>query len=45
MGKKAREMGIATMEECEEMAKAWEEWVATEDASYGSMHGEILIRK
>lgn len=31
--------------EMDEMAKAWDEWVEAADGSYGSMHGEILIRK
>ena len=45
MGKKALEMGLATTAELEDMARAWEEWVETEDACYASLHGEVLIRK
>jgi len=42
---KALELGIATEADFEEMAEAWAEWQATEDACHGMMHGEILIRK
>ena len=45
VGKKALSMGIATTADLEEMAKAWEEWAAAEDACYASLHGEVLIRK
>ncbi|KAK0921270.1 hypothetical protein LTS16_004903 [Friedmanniomyces endolithicus] len=42
---KALELGIATEADFEEMAEAWAEWQAAEDAYHGMMHGEILIRK
>jgi len=42
---KALELGIATEADFEEMAEAWAEWQAAEDACHGMMHGEILIRK
>ena len=42
---KAIEMGNATGEEIDEMAKAWEEWMDTDDASLGIMNGEALITK
>ena len=45
VGKKALEMNLATKTELEEMAKAWEEWAVTEDACFGCLHGEILVRK
>ena len=45
MRQKGLEMGIATEADLKEMAGAWDEWVATEDACLGCMHGEILIRK
>lgn len=43
--KKALEMGIATADELEEMAKAWEQWMEAEDGWFGCMHGEVLIYK
>ncbi|KAK5107367.1 hypothetical protein LTR62_001347 [Meristemomyces frigidus] len=43
--KRIRELGLATEEEIREMGDAWDEWIGTEDACHGSMHGEILIRK
>lgn len=43
--KKAIEMGNATGAELDEMAKAWEEWMETDDASLGIMNGEALITK
>ncbi|TXB99503.1 hypothetical protein FocTR4_00014174 [Fusarium oxysporum f. sp. cubense] len=42
---KAIEMGSATGDELDEMAKAWEEWIETDDASLGIMNGEALITK
>lgn len=45
MRQKGLEMGIATEADLKEMAEAWDEWVATENACLGCMHGEILIRK
>lgn len=42
---KAIREGMATIEEFEQAALAWEEWVRTEDACLGMMHGEILIEK
>lgn len=45
MRKKALEMGIATEASLDAMAQAWDEWVETEDACIGCMHGEILIQK
>lgn len=45
IGKKALEMGLATQEELEEMARAWEEWSVAEDAWFGCLHGQVLIRK
>lgn len=45
MRKKALEMGITTEEELQEMAEAWDEWIDQEDASFGCMHGEILVSR
>ncbi|EPS41314.1 hypothetical protein H072_4806 [Dactylellina haptotyla CBS 200.50] len=42
---KARKFDTGNEEEFEEMAKAWEEWADTEDATLASIHGEILIQK
>ncbi|ROV90139.1 hypothetical protein VPNG_09787 [Cytospora leucostoma] len=48
-GGRLREVGLsaklATEEDLEEMATAWEEWAENEQAILGMMHGEILIRK
>nr|POE51653.1 putative methyltransferase c1b3.06c [Quercus suber] len=43
--KKALKEGWATAEDYDEAAQAWDEWARTEDATFGAMHGEILIRK
>ena len=45
MTAKIREMGLASEEEIKEMGDAWDQWIATEDACHGSLHGEILIHK
>lgn len=37
--------GLITENDLDEMAKAWEEWVESDDASLGMIHGEILIQK
>lgn len=29
----------------ERMAKGWEEWIETEDANFGCLHGEVIVRK
>ncbi|KAL6915839.1 hypothetical protein ACHAP8_005443 [Fusarium lateritium] len=42
---KAIEMGNATGDELDEMAKAWEQWIERDDASLGIMNGEALITK
>ncbi|KAF7546298.1 hypothetical protein G7046_g9337 [Stylonectria norvegica] len=42
---KAVEMGIATEEDIETMAKAWEEWSEIGDASLGIMNGEVIVEK
>jgi hypothetical protein len=41
----ALELGSVTEEDLEEMAQAWEKWAATENATLGMLHGEILIEK
>lgn len=38
-------LGLATEEEYEKMATAWEQWIAAEDGSLGIMNGELIIRK
>lgn len=45
MRKKAIELGIVTETDLDDIAKAWDEWIATEDACFGLMNGEVLIRK
>ncbi|KAF4966530.1 hypothetical protein FSARC_5772 [Fusarium sarcochroum] len=42
---KSIELGLATGDELDDMAKAWEQWVETDDASLGIMNGEALITK
>jgi hypothetical protein len=42
---KVLELGLATEDDLEEMAKAWEEWQEREDAIVGMMHGELLVQK
>ncbi|ORY71961.1 S-adenosyl-L-methionine-dependent methyltransferase [Pseudomassariella vexata] len=37
--------GFSTEDELEEMAKAWEEWEGTDDATLAMMHGEIIVQK
>lgn len=39
------ETGIASEDELEEMAKAWEEWVEKDDATLAMMQGEIMVQK
>ncbi|KXT06289.1 hypothetical protein AC578_9130 [Pseudocercospora eumusae] len=29
----------------ENMAKAWQKWIETEDANFGCLHGEVIVRK
>ena len=45
MRKKALEMGLVTEVDLEDMVKDWIEWIATDDACLGCMHGEILVLK
>ncbi|KAK5114062.1 hypothetical protein LTR85_010368 [Meristemomyces frigidus] len=45
MRMKATDLGLATETELDDMGNAWDEWMATEDACFGLMNGEILIRK
>ena len=46
MRKKAVEIGsITDDQQVEEMAKAWEKWAETDEATLGMMHGEVLIQK
>ncbi|KAI9154871.1 methyltransferase [Paramyrothecium foliicola] len=45
MRKASVRLGISTGEEMDKLADGWEKWANTEDASFGMMHGEILIHK
>lgn len=45
VGRKAEELGIATREEMESVAKAWEEWIDNDEGYYGLPSTEILCRK
>lgn len=45
MRKRAIEKGIRTAEELDEMSKAWDEWIATEDACAACINGQIILTK
>lgn len=45
MRKKILDLGIATAAELDEMGREWERWMETEDATCGTIHGQILVRK
>ena len=40
---KALEMGIVTESELRGMKEAWEEWMQSEDAWFGCLHGEVIV--
>ena len=42
---KALKFDLATENDFEEMAVAWEEWAKRDDASLAMLHGEILVQK
>ena len=48
-GGRLREGGLtfrlATENDLEEMARAWEEWARREDSSLAMLHGEVLVQK
>jgi hypothetical protein len=37
--------GITTEQDLDEMAKAWDEWSDSDEASLAMMQGEILVQK
>lgn len=45
MRRKALELGFATESELDEMGAEWQRWMETEDATCGTIHGEILVMK
>lgn len=45
MRKKILELGVATEAEMDEMGAEWQRWMETEDATCGTIHGQILVRK
>lgn len=45
VGEIAKKTGLATEEDLEEMATAWEDWATREDSSLAMMHGEIVVEK
>jgi len=45
MRKKALELGIATEAELDEMGAEWQRWIDTEDATCGTIHGQLVITK
>ncbi|EME80241.1 uncharacterized protein MYCFIDRAFT_78002 [Pseudocercospora fijiensis CIRAD86] len=44
MRAKAQKLGYEERD-LESMAKGWEEWIETEDANFGCLHGEVIVRK
>jgi ubiquinone/menaquinone biosynthesis C-methylase UbiE len=45
MRKKALELGVATEAELDEMGAEWQRWIDTEDATCGTIHGQLVITK
>ena len=45
MRKKALDLGVATEAELDEMGAEWQRWIDTEDATCGTIHGQLLITK
>ena len=45
MRNKALELGFATEAELDEMGAEWQRWMDTEDATCGTIHGEVLVTK
>ncbi|KAK4034484.1 S-adenosyl-L-methionine-dependent methyltransferase [Parachaetomium inaequale] len=45
MREKGIELGLTTEEGIEEMIKAWEGWIETDDATLGIMNGEVIVKK
>ncbi|KAH8882015.1 S-adenosyl-L-methionine-dependent methyltransferase [Thozetella sp. PMI_491] len=45
MGKKGMELGLIKEGDAEQFAKAWEDWMNSDDAIHASMNGEVIIRK
>ncbi|EAQ84443.1 hypothetical protein CHGG_08457 [Chaetomium globosum CBS 148.51] len=45
MRDKGLEMGITTVQDIEDMIKAWREWIRTEGATLGLMNGEVIVKK
>ena len=45
MRKKALELGVATEAELNEMGAEWQRWIDTEDATCGTIHGQLVITK
>jgi hypothetical protein len=45
MRTKGIELGITTEQEIDDMIKAWEKWITTEEATLGIMNGEVVVHK
>ncbi|KAM7215301.1 S-adenosyl-L-methionine-dependent methyltransferase [Rhypophila decipiens] len=45
VGQVAVQLGLASEEDLDEMASAWEDWAKRDDSSLAMMHGEIVIEK
>jgi hypothetical protein len=45
MRKKALELGVANEVEMDEMGVQWQRWMDTEDATCGTIHGQLLVTK
>jgi hypothetical protein len=45
MRTKALQLGVATEAELDEMGAWWQRWMDTEDATCGTIHGQLLVTK
>lgn len=45
MRDKGFELGLVTERGIEEMIRAWEDWMAADDATMGIMNGEVIVKK
>lgn len=45
VGEIAKKTGLASGNDLDEMASAWEYWATREDSSLAMIHGEVVIEK
>jgi hypothetical protein len=45
MRKKALELGVATEVELDAMGAEWQRWMDTDEATCGTIHGQLLVTK